>query len=173
MPTARAGRADARNRVTVPGGLIGTDKGGRHMRPSTVIRGVLFALFLGAAASAQTSPLVGTWTTAWFPNTPAVIYVTLLIAPNGQLREHLMNRLGVAYDLFGTYQFDPVRGVFRFIFTDWAPKETCTPMGTCLRFTPPQGQLGVENTAQVSFPNPNLMIGRAADGTTMTWGRTD
>lgn len=143
------------------------------MRASTLIRGVLLALFVGTAASAQTSPIVGTWLTTWFPNTPAVIYVTLAIAPDGRLREHLMNRLGVAYDLFGTYRFDPAQGIVRSIFTDWAPKETCTPMGACIRFTPPQGQLGDPITARVFFPNPNLMIERFSDGTTMTWGRTD
>lgn len=143
------------------------------MRARTLIRGVLLALFLGAAASAQTSPAVGIWTTTWFPNTPAVIYVTLVIAPDGRLREHLMNRLGVAYDLFGSYRFDPVQGISHAIFTDWAPKQTCTPMGTCLRFTPPQGQIGAEITAQFSFPNPNLMIERGSDGTTITWVRAD
>ena len=103
------------------------------MRASTFFRGVVLGLFIGAAASA--SPIIGTWTTVWFPNTPAVIYVTLVIAPDGRLRQHLINRLGVACDLFGTCRFDPAQGIFRYIFTDWAPKQTCTPMETCLRFS--------------------------------------
>jgi hypothetical protein len=45
-------------------------------------------------------------------------------------------------------------------------------MGRCLRFTPPQGQVGAETTGQVIFPNPDLMIERFSDGTAMTWGRT-
>lgn len=39
-------------------------------------------------------------------------------------REHLINRLGVACDLFGTCRFDPAQGIFRYIFTDWAPRQT-------------------------------------------------
>jgi hypothetical protein len=58
------------------------------MRASTGVRGILLALFIGPAAAAQTGPIVGTWTTMWLANTPAVIHgwPTTSSAPTGTIR---------------------------------------------------------------------------------------
>ena len=142
------------------------------MRLGNLIYGCSLALLLGTSAAAQQSPLIGTWTSAFNLNTPAVIYLTLNIRPDGQLQEKLMNRQGVAYELLGTYEFDAAKGVFQFIFTDYQPKQLCSPLG-CQPAPVPPDQLNIKNTAQVTFPNANQMIGKAADGSTMIWGRVN
>jgi hypothetical protein len=141
------------------------------MRLGDLTRGYVLALLITAPAAAQQSPLIGTWTSAMNLNTPGVIYVTLTILPNGQIQEKFMNRLGVAYVLAGTYEFDAKTGTLRYQFSDWSPKQLCAPTGTCQTFTPPPGQLGKQPAVQLTFPNPNLMLSKSADGATATWGR--
>jgi hypothetical protein len=130
------------------------------------------AALLPANAGAQGNSLIGTWTSALNPGTPGIIYLTLTIAPNGQLRERLMNRQGVFYDLLGTYQFDPATSTFSFIFTDYSPKQLCSPIG-CQPAPVPPGQLNMPGRSLITFPNPNFMIGRATDGTVMNWLRAN
>jgi hypothetical protein len=142
------------------------------MRLGNFIRGCVLLLLCGGEAAAQQSPLIGTWLSTLNPGTTAVIYVTLSIQPGGKLQEQLMNRFGVAYQLFGTYEFDASTGMFQFIFTDYAPKQLCSPLG-CQPAPVPPDQLNIKNTAQLTFPNPNQMVGTAADGSTMIWGRTN
>jgi hypothetical protein len=130
------------------------------------------ATMLCGEAAAQGTPLIGTWTSALNPGTTAIIYLTLSIAPNGQLRERLMNRQGVFYDLLGTYQFDPATGTFSYVFTDYAPKQLCSPLG-CQPAPVPPGQLNMPSSALVTFPNPNFMVGRNTDGSVMNWLRAN
>lgn len=143
------------------------------MRRCGLILGAVLALLAGAdAAAAQTpAPLVGSWLTTWFPNTVGEIYVTLMFAPDGQVREHLMNRQAVAYDLLGTYQYTPSTSMVRYVFTDYQPRQMCSPIGC--QPAPVPGGLNTPISAQLAFPNPNQMVERAADGTTMIWGRTN
>lgn len=142
------------------------------MRASGFLRGCAAAALLSAQAAAQGDPLIGTWTSALNEGTLAVVYLTLTILPNGQLQERLMNRQGVFYDLFGTYQFDPTTGTFQYVFTDFSPKQLCSPVG-CQPAPAPANQLNVPSSSQVTFPSPNFMIGRNADGTVMNWGRAN
>ena len=133
--------------------------------------GAALAIVLSGPAAAQQSPIVGTWMTTLNPNTPAIIYVTLAILPNGQLQERFMNRQAVSYDLFGTYQFDAAHGIFQYIWSDYQPKQLCSPIG-CQAAPVPPGPFNVQTTARVSFPNATQMIGVAGDGTQIIWGRT-
>jgi hypothetical protein len=145
----------------------------RDMRRYGLIIGAALGLLagIGGAAAQTPAPLIGSWMTTWFPNTVAEIYVTLIFAPNGQLREHLMNRQAVSYDLFGTYQYDAPSATVRFVFTDYQPKQSCSPIG-CMP-APVPGGLNAPTSAQLAFPNPNQMVARNADGSTMIWGRTN
>jgi hypothetical protein len=122
-------------------------------------------------AGAQTSPLIGTWTSTMNPNTNAIIYVTLAFLPNGQMQEKFMSRQSVAYVLIGTYQFNAASGVLQYNFTDWTPRQLCAPTGSCLAFSPPAGQLGPQPNVQIVFQNQNLMSTKSADGATGIWGR--
>jgi hypothetical protein len=140
------------------------------MRAKLLVAACLLTL-LADSAGAQTSPLIGTWTSTMNPNSDAVIYVTLAFLPNGQMQEKFMNRQSVAYVLIGTYQFNAASGSLQYDFTDWTPKQLCTPMGSCLAFSPPAGQLGPQPNVQIAFQNPNLMTTRSADGATGIWGR--
>jgi hypothetical protein len=133
---------------------------------------VAATFMLCSDAFAQINPLIGTWTSALNPGTAGIIYVTLTIAPNGQLRERLMNRQGVFYDLLGTYQFDPSAGTFSYVFTDYQPRQLCSPVG-CQPWSVPPGQLNTPTRALVTFPNPNLMVGRNVDGSVMNWLRAN
>ena len=83
-----------------------------------------------------------------------------------------MNRQGVFYDLLGTYRFDPSSGSFEYMFSDYSPKQLCSPVG-CQPAPVPPNQLNVVSTSQVSFNGPNLMVGRSSDGSVMTWMRTN
>lgn len=105
------------------------------------------------------------------PNTQAIVYVTLTILPNGTLQERFMNRQAIYYDMFGTYQFDAVNGIFRYVFTDYQPRQLCSPIG-CQPAPIPPNPLNVSTTAQISFPTATQMIGTASDGTRAIWGRT-
>lgn len=143
------------------------------MPRSSVACGALLALLAGVsgAAAQAPAPLIGSWMTTWFPNTVAEIFVTLTFAPNGQVREHLMNRQAVAYDMLGTYQFSAATSTVSFVFNDYAPKQLCSPI-SCQPAPVPPG-LNAPTSAQLAFPNSNQMVARNADGSTMIWGRTN
>jgi hypothetical protein len=138
----------------------------------------LFGLVLGMVwtalscgpASAQQSAIVGTWMTTLNPNTPAIIYVTLSLLPNGTLQERFMNRQAFAYEMLGTYQFDAAHGALRYVYTDFQPKQLCSAIG-CQPAPIPPNPLNSPMTAQISFPTPTQMIGTASDGTQAIWGR--
>jgi len=138
-----------------------------------LILGAVLALLvvIGTAAAQAPALLIGSWMTTWFPNTVGEIFVTVTYAPNGQIREHLMNRQAISYDLFGTYQYNPATSTVQFVFTDYAPKQMCFPIG-CRPAPVPSG-LNSPTSAQLAFPNPNQIVARNADGTTMIWGRTN
>jgi hypothetical protein len=135
-----------------------------------VLRLAAVAAMLCGEAGAQGAPLIGTWTSALNQGTVAVIYLTLTIAPDGRLRERLMNRQGVFYDLLGSYQFDPGTGTFSYIFTDYEPKQLCSPVG-CQPVQVPQGQVNVPGRSVITFANANFMVGHSTDGTVMNWLR--
>jgi hypothetical protein len=141
------------------------------MRAKRLIATCLLAISIGSGADAQTIPLIGSWLTTWFPNTPAEIYVTMIFAPNGQIVEHLMNRQASAYNLLGTYTYNAATSTVQFVFTDYSPRQLCSPIG-CQPTPVPPG-LNAPTSAQLSFPNPNQMVAKNADGTTMIWGRTN
>jgi hypothetical protein len=143
------------------------------MRRCGLILGAALALLAGIGDAAAQSPslLIGNWMTTWFPNTISEIFVTVTYAPNGQIREHQMNRQAVSYDLFGTYQYNPATSTLQFVFTDYQPKQSCSPIG-CMP-APVPAVLNAPASAQLYFPNPNQMVARSADGTTMIWGRTN
>ncbi|MGH7094968.1 MAG: hypothetical protein ACREFB_15735, partial [Stellaceae bacterium] len=110
------------------------------MRRISLILGAVLALLagIGTAAAQAPSPLIGNWMTTWFPNTVGEIFVTLTFAPNGQIREHLMNRQAVSYDMLGTYQYNPATSALRLVFTDYQPKQMCSPIG-CMPAPVPSG----------------------------------
>ncbi|HVC52662.1 MAG TPA: hypothetical protein VND87_11625 [Stellaceae bacterium] len=143
------------------------------MRRCGLILGAALALLAGIGTAAAQAPalLIGNWMTTWFPNTVGEIFVTVTYVPNGQIREHLMNRQAVAYDLFGTYQYNSATSTVQFVFADYAPKQMCSPIG-CQPAPVPPG-LNTPTSAQLVFPNPNQMMARTADGTTMIWSRTN
>ena len=110
------------------------------------------ALFCGEAIAQSSSP-IGTWTSALNPGTIAVIYLTLTIAPNGQLQERWMNSQGVFYDLLGSYQFDTATATFSYVFTDYSPKQLCSPIGC--QPAPGSTQHAVEISRYVSKSEPD------------------
>jgi len=121
-------------------------------------------------ASAQQSAIVGTWMTTLNPNTPAIIYVTLSLLPNGTLQERFMNRQAFAYEMFGTYQFDAARGTLRYVYTDYQPRQLCSAIG-CQPAPVPPNPLNAPMTAQISFPTAAQMVGTASDGAQAIWSR--
>src|SRR5579864_4775158 len=85
-----------------------------------------------ASAMEPNNPLVGSWaTTIDWDNGAAGLYITLVITPDGRLHERVQNRRGQAYDLFGGYEADADRGLFRYEWTDYAPKQLCLPVSGC------------------------------------------
>jgi hypothetical protein len=142
------------------------------MRWTRIVCGCALALFLGGPAAAQQSPLVGTWTSALNPNTPATIFLTLAFAPDGRLQERWMNRQAVAFEFFGSYSFDPGTGTLSVTLDDYAPRQLCTPYGSCQPVPPPTFvPFNQPQRSQIKFESPNLMIGTASDGSTLTWLR--
>jgi len=141
------------------------------MRWGSALAGFMISSAISGIAAAQPNPLAGTWLSTINPGKESVIYVTLVFAPNGQMSERFMNRLGIAYELLGTYRFDAASGALQFVFTDYAPRQLCSPLG-CQSAPVPPNPLNVTNTAQITFPNPSQMIGKAADGSVMIWGRS-
>ena len=139
----------------------------RHFAP--VARGVVLALLWIAPAWAS-NPLVGNWsTTIDWDNRTAGLYVTLAIGADGHVRERVMNHVGMAYDLFGTYRTDAAGRTMRFIWTDYSPKRICVG-GNCTPMGPPQ-PLGTAHTSRIRFQNPNFFIGTTEDGTSTKWIR--
>ena len=139
----------------------------RHLASAAC--GVVLALLCFAPASAG-SPLVGNWSsTIDWGNRQAGLYVTLAIGADGRLHERVMNHMGMAYDLIGTYRMDPTGRVMRFVWTDYAPKQICVG-GNCTPMGPPQ-PLGVAHTNRIRSQNPNFFIGTTDDGTSAKWIR--
>jgi hypothetical protein len=91
-------------------------------------------------------------------------------APNGEMRERTMNRLGIAIDLTGTYRFDRGRGLLRFAWTDYAPRQLCIPNGPCQPVSPPPFvSFNTPQTSHITFEGGNLMIGTDPDGARLSW----
>jgi hypothetical protein len=142
------------------------------MRAVTILRGLLLALLLSARAAAQDNPLAGTWATVLNPDTPGVIYLTLVFAPNGDMRERMMNRLGITIDLTGTYRFDRGRGLLSFTWTDYAPRQLCIANGPCQSVSPPPFvSFKTPQTSHITFEGGNFMIGTDPNGATLSWTR--
>ncbi len=136
----------------------------------TAFRAVVLALLCAGPASAA-NPIVGTWSsTLDWENQQAGLLSVLTIAGDGHVRVHVMNHLGMAYDLFGTYRMDPAGRTMRFSWTDYAPKRICVG-GNCTPMGPPQ-RLGVPHTSRISLRNANSFIGTTEDGTSTTWFRS-
>jgi hypothetical protein len=137
--------------------------------------GLLYLLLSAGGAGAQTSPIVGMWATTLNPGKPSVIYVTMTLAPNQQLTEHWMDRLGIAFNLVGNYQFDPTKGALTVVITDYSPKADCTPgSGTgCTSVIAPEVQtlVGKQIVDQIQFQAPNFMRATGPDGAVTTWVR--
>ena len=131
--------------------------------------GVLALLFVAPAAAG--SSLVGNWSsTLDWENRQAGLYSVLTIAGNGHVRVHVMNHIGMAYDLFGTYRMDATGRTMHFVWTDYSPRRICVG-GNCTPMGPPQ-PLGVAHTSRIQFQNPNFFIGTTEDGTSTKWIRT-
>jgi hypothetical protein len=137
--------------------------------PLAAARAVVLVLLCIAPASAG-NPLVGTWssTTDW-GNQAAGLYSVLAIGADGHVRVHVMNHVGMAYDLFGSYRLDSTGRTMRFTWTDYSPKRICAG-GNCTPIGPPQ-RLGVTHTSRIQFQNPNFFIGTTEDGTSAKWIR--
>jgi hypothetical protein len=137
---------------------------------ATAARALVLALLVAAPASAGSS-LTGSWaSTLDWGNQQAGLYSVLTIANNGRVRVHVMNHLGMAYDLFGTYRMDAAGRTMRFVWTDYSPRRICVG-GNCTPMGPPQ-RLGVQHTSRIQFQNPNFFIGTTEDGTSTKWIRT-
>jgi hypothetical protein len=131
--------------------------------------GVVLALLCTAPASAG-SPIAGTWSsTIDWGNRQAGLYVTLAIGADGHLRERVMNHMGMAYDLIGTYRMDATGRIMRFTWTDYAPKRICVG-GNCTPMGQPQ-RLGIAHTSRIKWLNPNFFIGTTDDGASTKWTR--
>jgi hypothetical protein len=129
---------------------------------------IAVSLFLSGAACAQPEPIIGRWgaTVDW--NTAGGIYIILQIAPDGRLYERTQNHQGMAYDLAGVYQFDRATSVLQHRWTDYGPKQICSPVG-CTQLPQPQ-PMGVDTTVTLRFLNRNSFIGITPDGQ-ITWVR--
>jgi hypothetical protein len=133
-------------------------------------RGVVLALLCIAPASAG-SPLVGSWSsTLDWGNQQAGLYSVLAIGADGHVRVHVMNHMGMAYDLMGTYRMDAAGRTMRFVWTDYSPRRICVG-GNCTPMGPP-APLGVAHTSRIQFQNPNFFIGTTEDGASTKWIRT-
>jgi hypothetical protein len=140
----------------------------RHL--AAAARGVVLALLWIAPAWAG-SPLVGNWSsTLDWGNQQAGLYSVLTIGADGHVRVHVMNHMGMAYDLIGTYRMDATGRTMRFVWTDYSPRRICVG-GNCTPMGPP-APLGVAHTSRIQFQNPNFFIGTTEDGTSTNWIRT-
>jgi hypothetical protein len=137
-----------------------------------VVAGYATLLALACAAPAPAAnPLLGTWGDASNQVSRRTgIFSLLTIAPGGRVRIHTWNSMGMAYDLFGSYQMDATGRTMRFTWTDYAPKQICVG-GNCTPMQPPQ-RLGVAHTSRIQFRTPNLFVGTTEDGTSTQWVRT-
>jgi hypothetical protein len=132
-------------------------------------RAVVLALLFAAPAAASSS-LIGNWSsTLNWENQQSGLYSVLTIAGNGQVRVHVMNHMGMAYDLLGSYRMDAAGRTMRFTWTDYSPKRICVG-GNCTPMGPPQ-RLGVAHTSRIQFQNPNSFIGTTEDGASTNWIR--
>jgi hypothetical protein len=132
-------------------------------------RAVVLALLCIAPASAA-GPLAGTWSsTLDWENQQAGLYSVLAIGADGHIRVHVMNHMGMAYDLLGSYRMDATGRTMRFTWTDYSPKRICVG-GNCTPMGPPQ-RLGVAHTSRIQFQNPNSFIGTTEDGASTNWIR--
>ena len=139
----------------------------RHLIPA-VRGGVLALLWIGPALAG--SSLVGNWSsTIDWENRKAGLYVTLAITADGRLRERVMNHMGMAYDLIGTYRMDAAGHTMRFVWTDYSPKRICVG-GNCTPIGSPQ-PLHIAHTSRIQSRNANFFIGTAEDGTSAKWIR--
>jgi|GEM_PF-6946261 len=137
---------------------------------ATMARGMAVALLCLAPALAGNS-LVGTWAAPinW-GNQASGLFYTLQLTGDGHIREHVMNHMGMAYDLVGTYQLDTAGRTLRWTWRDYSPKRICVG-GNCTPMGAPE-KLKVLNTVRIQIQNANYFIGIATDGTTTNWTRT-
>ena len=131
----------------------------------------LALMLLVAVPASAGGSLIGNWaSTLDWENRQAGLYSVLTIAGNGRVRVHVMNHMGMAYDLFGTYRMDAAGRTMRFVWTDYAPKQICVG-GNCTPMRSP-APLGVQHTSRIAFRNPNSFVGTTEDGTSTNWIRT-
>ena len=82
---------------------------------ATAARAVVLAVLVAAPASA-TNSLIGNWSSKLnWENQQTGLYSVLTIAGNGHVRVHVMNHMGMAYDLFGTYRMDATGRTMHFV----------------------------------------------------------
>jgi hypothetical protein len=145
------------------------------MRKIFVFGAGALALLVGVAAGAQTSPVVGTWGTTLNPGKANVIYVTMTMLPNLQFTEHWMDRLGLALNLLGTYQYNAAASTLTYTITDYSPRADCTPGSgvPCTSVMAPeaQGLIGKQQIDKVQFQNPNFMWAKGPEGEVAGWTR--
>ena len=133
-------------------------------------RGLLLALLCVTPASAG-NPLVGTWSaTVDWANQSAGLLFTMQLGADGHVREHVMNHMGMAYDLAGTYQIDAAGKTMHWTWTDYSPKRICLG-GNCTAMGAPV-PLHVANSARIQIQSANYFIGIGGDGTAMKWIRS-
>lgn len=135
-----------------------------------IVRGLVLALLWMAPTSAA-DPLVGTWSsTVDWGRGQRGLYSVLTIGAAGRLRVHVMNNMGMAYDMLGKYRMDARGRTMRYAWIDYAPKRICVG-GNCTPMRSPQ-RLGVTHTSRIRFVTPNLFIGTTDDGASTRWTRT-
>jgi len=140
--------------------------------PATA-RALVLALgcaLLTVSPATAAGPLSGTWSSTYdWGNQAAGLYSVMAIGADGHIRVHVMNHLGMAYDLLGTYRMDATGQTMRFTWTDYSPKRICVG-GNCTPMGPP-AKLGVAHTSRIRFLNPNSFIGTTEDGASTNWIR--
>lgn len=142
----------------------------KHRISFTRVIALALALTLSCIAPASAAnPLVGTWaSTLNWENQSAGLLYSLQITADGHLHQHVMNHVGMAYDLFGTYRFDGKTLTWK--WTDYAPKKLCLPGVPCTALPVPE-PLGISHSARITFRNAKFFVGTGSDGSSMNWIR--